>query len=62
MKAVIAFVSTASSGLLAALLLGSDGGKAVTAFEIISIVSSTIVVTLGVFLVPNRPAKDAAAR
>jgi hypothetical protein len=60
-KAVAAFVSTASAGLLAALLLGSPGDATVTTAEWIGIASTTIVATAGVFFAPaNRPADPAA--
>jgi hypothetical protein len=60
-KAVAAFISTAASGLLAALLLGSPGGATIAVSEIIMIASTTIVATLGVFFAPaNKPATDPA--
>ena len=53
-KAVAAFAGSAASGLVAALLLGSDGGSTITIGEIIAIAGATIVVTAGVFAVPNK--------
>jgi hypothetical protein len=55
-KAVTAFVSTAATTLVASLLVGSDGGAAITTTEWITIAATSIVATLAVFSVPNKPA------
>ena len=55
LKAVTAFVTTAATGLVAALLEGSPGGTTVTVVEIIGIASTTIIATVAVFAVPNLP-------
>jgi hypothetical protein len=54
-KAIAAFVSTAAAGVVASLLLGSDGGTQITVNEWIGVVSTTILATLAVFSVPNKP-------
>lgn len=61
LKAVTAFVSTAAAGVLAALLLGSEGGSTITVSEIVAIVATTIVATTAVYAVPNKPAETPQA-
>jgi hypothetical protein len=59
-KAVTAFVSTAATTLVASLLVGSDGGAAITATEWITVAATTLVASLAVFTVPNKPPGDQA--
>lgn len=59
-KAIAAFVSTGAATVVAALLIGSDGGTSITSTEWIGIVATTLVATAGVFLAPkNKPADPA---
>jgi hypothetical protein len=49
-------VTTAAASVVAALLIGSDGGTSVTQTEWIGIVATTLLATVAVFAVPNKPA------
>jgi hypothetical protein len=58
-KAIAAFVTTAATTVAAALLLGTDGGVAITQTEWISIAVTTILAAAGVFLAPANKAPEA---
>ena len=59
-KAITAFVTTAASTVVAAMLVGSDGGASITSTEWIGIAVTTVVATVAVFAIPNK-APDAEA-
>ena len=58
-KAITAFVSTAATGVVAATLIGSDGGTSITQTEWIGIAVTTVLATAAVWIVPNKPASPA---
>ena len=53
-KAATALVSTLATTVVAAMLVGSDGGSSITQTEWIGIACTTIIATVGVFIVPNK--------